>query len=142
MNKRARKAKENWMEEKCEEMEKSLKTGKVNEAYRIVKKIFTEYKKNGSNIRNSNGEILLENEDKANHWKEYLEKLYDEKALEPVEEGGTEEYGVTILKSEFERAGKDLRENKASGIDNIPAELIRSSGKRTQDKLYKLMLYV
>jgi hypothetical protein len=65
------------MEERCEEVEKSLKTGKVNEAYRIVRKFFTEHKKNGSNIRNSNGGILLENEDKANHWKEYLEKLYD-----------------------------------------------------------------
>jgi hypothetical protein len=74
INRKARKAKENWMEERCEEVEKSLRTGKVNEAYRTVRKFFTEHKKNGSNIKNSNGEILLENEDKVNHWKEYLEK--------------------------------------------------------------------
>jgi hypothetical protein len=144
INRKARKAKEYWMEERCKEVEKSLKTGKVNEAYRIVRKFFIEHKKNDSNIMNSNGDILLEKEDKANHWKKYLEKLYDgkelnEKALEPVEEGDTEEYGDTILKSEFERAVKDLRENKASGVDDIPAELIRSSGKRTQDKLFKLI---
>jgi hypothetical protein len=40
-------------------------------------------------------------------------KLYDgkelnEKALEPVEEEDTEEYGNAILKSEFKRAVKDL----------------------------------
>jgi hypothetical protein len=55
------------MEEICEELEKSLRTGKVNEAYRTVIKFFTEDKKNCSNIRNSIGNILLQNEDKMNH---------------------------------------------------------------------------
>jgi hypothetical protein len=47
--------------------------------------------------------------------------------LDPVEEEDTDEYGDAILKSVFERRVKGLRENEASGIDNVPAELIRSS---------------
>jgi hypothetical protein len=69
----------------------------------------------------------------------YDEKELNEKALDPVEEEDTEEYGDAILKSEFERRVKGLRENKASGIGNVPAELIRSSGERTQEKLYELI---
>jgi hypothetical protein len=62
--------------------------------------------------------------------------------LDPVKEEDTEDYGDAILKSESERRVKSLRENEASEIDNVPAELIRSSGVRTEDKLYERICWM
>ena len=45
--------------------------------------------------------------------------------------------GASILRSEFDAAIRDLRRNKTSGIDDIPAELIKYAGEKTLTRLYK-----
>lgn len=46
------------------------------------------------------------------------------------------------MKHEFDIALQMLRNNKASGIDIIPPELIKHSEKKLQDELFKLVLEV
>ena len=45
--------------------------------------------------------------------------------------------GASILRSEFDAAIRDLKRNKAPGIDDIPAELIKYAGEKTLTRLYK-----
>ena len=47
--------------------------------------------------------------------------------------------GASILKSEFDAAVRDLRKNKAPGIDDIPAELIKNAGEKVLTQLYKIV---
>lgn len=45
---------------------------------------------------------------------------------------------LPILKSEFELALHDLKQNKAPGIDNITAELLQCASTKIKDALYQL----
>jgi len=45
---------------------------------------------------------------------------------------------VTITRSEIGDAVRRLKRGKATGIDDIPGELIQAGGKRTIDVLHKL----
>ena len=64
------------MKNLTEDVQNNLIQGKVEAAYRIVKKHFKERSAKCNTIRDKNGNILFENEDKVKRWKEYLEDLY------------------------------------------------------------------
>lgn len=49
-----------------------------------------------------------------------------------------EETKLPILRSEFELALYDLKQNKAPGTDNIEAELLRCASMKIKDALYCL----
>ena len=59
--------------------------------------------------------------------------------LEKEEEVNEDEIGDTILREEFDRALKDLSRNKAPGVDDIPSELLKSSGEPAMTKLFNLV---
>ena len=86
--------------------------------------------------------ILFENEDKVKRWKEYLEDLYKGSNINAKIIGESEvekdDMGASILRSEFDAAIRDLRRNKAPGIDDIPAELIKYAGEKTLTQRYKI----
>ena len=73
----------------------------------------------------------------------YLEKLYgEEKTMNPIEEEESvneNELGDPVLKSEFETALKELKNNRAPGIDNIQAEILKNSGKKALGRLFELI---
>ena len=77
---------------------------------------------------------MIENEDKGKRWKEYLEDLYKgsslrTNAIENEKEVDEDHMGAPILRSEFDAAVRDLWINKASGIVDFPAELIKTQEK-------------
>lgn len=47
--------------------------------------------------------------------------------------------GGTILKDKYNKALKEMRRNKAPGIDNIPIELIQNSEETVKEELFKLV---
>jgi hypothetical protein len=67
-------------------------------------------KKKSNVIRNEQGKLLLESEERAKRWQEYLEKLYSgnevNEVLEEEWEVNDEDKGDKILRSEFVKALK------------------------------------
>ena len=59
------------------------------------------------------GKTLIEDEEKADRWQQYIEELYDGadelEELEREEEITAEELDPTITKAEFEKALKELK---------------------------------
>ena len=77
---------------------------------------------------------MIKNEDKGKRWKDYLEDLYKGSSLrtnsiENEKEVDEDHMGAPILRSEFDAAVRDLWINKASGIVDFPAELIKTQEK-------------
>jgi len=72
----------------------------------------------------------LNDENKVKRWKQYIEELHlgDDELNYVQNSGNMDEQSETILKDEFNKALKEMRRNKAPGIDNIPIELIQNSG--------------
>ena len=131
------------IQEKCKEVNENLVLGKVDAAYRAIKRNFQEDKPKSKNIRDKGGHIILNENEQANRWKEHLEELYgEEKTMNPIEEEESvdeNELGDPILRSEFETALKELKNNRAPGIDNIQAEILKNSGEKARDKLFELI---
>jgi len=78
------------------------------ESYEITLMIIKKKKSNV--IRNEQGKLLLESEERAKRWQEYLEKLYSgnevNEVLEEEWEVNDEDKGDKILRSEFVKALK------------------------------------
>ncbi|KAE9522192.1 hypothetical protein AGLY_017452 [Aphis glycines] len=72
---KSKEAKEKYLEVNCRDIESLMKTGRREEAYKMVKKFFGQYKPRAGGIEDNNGKMLWEQKDIAKRWKEYLEIL-------------------------------------------------------------------
>jgi Reverse transcriptase (RNA-dependent DNA polymerase) len=131
-------AKEKWWDEKCKELEELQLRGRYDLVYERVKRLSKKSKKGkGIEVKDKQGKILNEINEIKNRWREYVEELYrNEDGSEEIQnmkdmEGEEtkvreEDIGPEILGEEVRAAIKELKNNKAEGIDNIPAEMLKS----------------
>ncbi|KAI5731180.1 hypothetical protein M8J77_006038 [Diaphorina citri] len=70
-----------------------------------------------------------------------LKDRRDKMQLKFIENVGVEDdsKGPEIMRSEFDKALKELTEKKAAGIDDIPAELLKNMGEEYEEKLNKII---
>ena len=77
-------------------------------------------------------------------WENYITDLYDRPnrpetlEVEPGEEVDTDEEGPHILQSEVEKAIKKMRNRKATGVDDIPGDVLSLLGEGGLKILTKL----
>ena len=116
VQRRCRKARNNWIEGKCKEVESLFKIGKVDAARRKIRETFKERRNNANIVRDENGKTLTENRDKVSTWVEYTETLYMEDVHDLIENENEEvqnyEREDSIIKQEFEKALRGLKANK------------------------------
>lgn len=138
-----KRAKERMMEEKCEEIEEKMKKGKTDLAYRLVKENFNERRKYSRNIRDKKGNLILDEKEIANRWTKYLEELYKGPELEQLENEARDQIEIEeekISREEFDRAIKELKGGKATGVDEIPAEILKLGGEELHNRLFELVV--
>ena len=142
-----KKAKENWINQKCIDIGDCLTRNNTKRAYQIVKDL-TKPKDNAAvNIQDINslytvynhGKCITDKMDVRKRWTEYCSELYShnaegDDAVLAVNEP-TDQDSFPILESEVEAAIRALKISKSPGVDNIPAELLKSGG----DILKKLL---
>ena len=74
-----RQAKENWLNEQCEEIESLEKQHKTKEMYDKVKGLTKKCTvRSGGSITDKNGKILFYQEENCKRWVEYIKELYDD----------------------------------------------------------------
>ena len=62
----------------------------------------------------------------------------EEMNIEREEEVGKDAIGPSILGSEIRAAIQEMKNKKSEGIENIPAELLKSLGEKATEELVKL----
>ena len=136
------KAKEEWLENKCTEIEENLSKNNTGKAYQVVKELTQQKQARVSNIQDKEGNCLTEEKAIINRWTEYCSELYnhqnkgDPNVLLCQESNNDDDF--PILKEEVEAAIKSLKSGKSAGIDNIPAELIKHGGEAVTDVLTRI----
>src|ERR1051325_11305395 len=101
--------------------------------YAKVKELTQKTKKTSSrrtSVKHSNEKLLTEPDEVRNRWKEYIELLYDKNGKPSLEDIRLdEEYlieddykGFKLIESEVRAAVAEMKQNKAEGVDGIPAE--------------------
>ncbi|KAF0753999.1 craniofacial development protein 2-like [Aphis craccivora] len=115
INRECKKSKENINE--------ALKVGLMDKTYGIVRTFFKERKFKMASIKEANGNIIYEEVEVAKCWKKYLEQLYQ---IDEEQQNDTEEIDQSLMREEFDKALMELKNKKAPGVDEIPAELIQN----------------
>ena len=134
------KAKENWIEEQCQEIDSNLTQNNSKKAYQIVKDLTTTKKGRANTIQDKSGKSLTEEQEILCRWTEYCSELYnhDTKGDPTVLPGphSTNQDDFPILREEVESAVRSLKTGKSAGVDNIPAELLQAGGEAMIDALH------
>ncbi|CAF1524939.1 unnamed protein product, partial [Didymodactylos carnosus] len=100
--------------------------------------------------KNKDGTLLTDPKLVRQRWKEYIEELYDKDGKPTEEEIDLESemdvevdnVGPGILEDEIEAAIRQMKDKKAKGIDEIPAELLKKlegSAKKELIRIYQDM---
>lgn len=118
---------EKFYDGKCSEIEELMSKHDNFNVYKKVKELCGIKKMNRNNILlDKNGKIIPDINGKLERWKEYIQELFeDERQPEIITEEQDEENGPHITKEEVINAIKMMKSNRASGPDEIPADIIK-----------------
>ncbi|RWS06003.1 endonuclease-reverse transcriptase-like protein [Dinothrombium tinctorium] len=123
----ARQDKDAYWNRQCEILEEEFMKGHTRSAFTQVKKIRTSFAARKGTIKDKEGRELRDQHSIKSRWREYTEELYagNNNVLQEAQ-GEAVELEPSILSEEVVSALKQLPNNKAPGIDGIPAEMLRS----------------
>src|SRR6218665_77439 len=140
-------AREKWWNEKCKELEDLQQKGRYDKVYKEVKRLSRKPGKGGGiEVRDNQGSILNESNEVRNRGKEYVEEIYrsedremhDNQEVEEEIPRNEKDIGPEVLGEDVRAAIKELKNNKASGIDNIPAEMFKSLEESAMTELTRI----
>lgn len=142
----ARLDKEEWLQEKCRDIEKLAGENRGREAYKLIKQINRSWKSKQSAIKDKNGKMLQEKEEVKKRWTEYCSGLYTDSGnsdtviaeLDQISPPPNDDETHSILYEEVEAAVKRLKKNKSPGIDDITGEMIQAGGDRVTEEIHEI----
>ena len=126
INLACKEAKEKWLVNECEEVEQLEKQYKSREMHNKVKELTSKNtkKKASGCIKDKNGNILFNQEEIAARWVEYITELYEDHREQMPKFGVTS--GASIMKDEIQKALESMKDGKATGTDELPAEALKA----------------
>lgn len=143
IRKEIKSAKEIWMKENCEEIDKLSRTHDDFNMHRKIKEITGIYRKHiPTTITNPRNELILSEQDIKETWKSYITDVFTSNR-EEVNLCIENREGPTILKSEVLHAISIAKNRKASGPDELPIEAIKLIDEDNINLIVKLfnMIY-
>ena len=125
-------------------MEELGQQNQIRKFYRDINNLREDFKPKLTICKSRNGNIITEKGDILNRWKEHFSEL-----LNGMEQDGgpttMQDYEVTNEEDtiptveEVERAVHKLRNYKAPGTDNIPADLFKYGGNELVKHLHTII---
>ena len=110
-------------------MEEGLKRNNSRKAYQLIKTLRKNFQPKLRNIKNAEYRVLTGLKDILRRWRDYAEDPYhDENNL--TNEESDQRPTLPILESEVEEAIRKLPKNKAAGIDDLLAELLKTDNQQ------------
>uniref|UniRef100_A0A670K8R9 ribonuclease H n=1 Tax=Podarcis muralis TaxID=64176 RepID=A0A670K8R9_PODMU len=122
----ARRDKKAFLNKQCKEIEENNRMGKTRDLFKKIGDMKGTFCTKISIIKDKSGKDLTEAEDIKKRWQEYTEKLYQKEIDVSYTPGSVvADLEPDILESEVKWALESIANNKASGSDDIPAELFK-----------------
>ena len=130
-----RNAKEDWMMQQCQEVEERDRQYKVKEVPSRVEQLtaLKSKKWNSGCIESKDGRMLFEQNDIADRWAAYMAGLYDDER-HPLSQNDALT-GNETLKAEVKAAIKTMKKGKATGQDEISAEIFAALDSKNLDTI-------
>ena len=127
IQKKVKEAKERWLNEKCDEIERLQKIHDSFNIHKRVKEMTGGFRNKQNNILiDDNGKMILDLKDKLRTWKEYTEKLFQDDRNRPqLVANNVRTESPHITNEEVIFALKNTKNGKAPGTDEMPVELLK-----------------
>lgn len=71
------KLEDDWLQDKCSEMETSFKRNNSKTTFEPIKEVTKQKQSKVATIQDKNGKCLSESEETTNRWTEYCRELYN-----------------------------------------------------------------
>ncbi|VDP23619.1 unnamed protein product [Schistosoma margrebowiei] len=133
--------KNKYMEELAKTAEKASREGNMKQLYDTTKKLSGKYSKPERPVKDKEGKPITEIQQQRNRWVEYFEELLNRAApMNPPDiEAAHTDLPIDVdppTKEEIRMAIRQIKNGKAAGPDNIPAEALNVD-RRTLWKLLR-----
>ncbi|XP_068231943.1 uncharacterized protein [Palaemon carinicauda] len=129
--------------EELREIEENRAHGKRRKQFQEINRMGNGFQPRMNFIRNKEGNIIIGKEDIQRRWKEYFKELFNRppphNPVDEMEMEGNIDDVEAPTQEEITDAIRKRKNNKAAGIDNIAAELIKYGGQALHDKIISLM---
>ena len=137
MKRACRTRREEWLREKCQEIEELERVDSRLMTEKIREITGKKRAQRSTVIKDIDGTILMERNEVLNRWQQYVGNLYRDDDRGAVELEDSEE-GPAILRCEIEEAVRQMKWRKAEGSDGIVIEMIEAAGGIAIDKVLAL----
>ncbi|CAH8633484.1 unnamed protein product [Schistosoma curassoni] len=135
--------KKKYVEELATTAEKAAREGNMKQLYDTTKKLSGKYSKPERPVKDKEGKPITEIQQQRNRWVEYFEELLNRPA--PMNPPDIEAAHIDLpidvnppTTEEIRMAVRQIKNGKAAGPDNIPAEALKSDIETTTSMLYLL----
>lgn len=143
--KTTRRAKNQWYLEKAAEIQKLADMHDTRGFYNAIKEIYGPTCSKECPVRDTEGRLLKQAPEIRNRWREYYLQLLNATSVADLEAiQSLPQYpehaslGEPPSPEEVENAIKLLKNNKAPGLDELPAEVFKNGGRELRAKLHCL----
>ena len=134
---RCNKAREEWLDAKCKEIEQHHQENS-RDMYRRIDELTGRRTNIGTGcLRSKKGDIIMGTEDKISRWNEYIQELYSNDRQEPQPENNND--GPPIIRAEVNEAIRQMKNNKSPGPDKITKEELEALDETGIDTVVKLL---
>ena len=130
------------------DIEQNRHHGHTRAQYQGINRIRKGYQPRQELIRDKHGSILVNKEDVKSRWTEYFAELLNRPEpervanIEMMQDERPQERVELPTRYEILREIRDLKNNKAAGIDGVNAELIKYGGQRLHEEVIKIVLHI
>ena len=132
--------KRNYINGLAKEAEQAADSGNMRQLYDTTRKLAGKYSKPERPVKDKQGRNITGTEQQLNRWAEHFEELLDRPATldSPDIQPAIVNLPINCDKEEIRRAIKHLKNNKATGLDDIPAEALKTDIDTYVELLYPL----
>ncbi|VDP87383.1 unnamed protein product [Schistosoma mattheei] len=135
--------KQKYVVELATTAEKATREGNMKQRYDTTKKLSGKYSKPERPVKDKEGKPITEIQQQRNRWVQYFEELLNRPAqMNPPDiEAAHTDLPIDVNPSTMEEirmAVRQIKNEKAAGPDNIPAEALRSDIEVTTNMLHLL----
>jgi len=130
-----------YLRAKIEELETNSKIQNIRDLYRGINDFKKGYQPRCSIVKNEKGDLVADSHSIVARWKNYFSRLFNVHGVKDVRQAEIHTAEPLVPEpsaAEVELAIVKLKSHKSSGIDQIPAELIKAGGRTICLEIHKL----
>ena len=149
LQRRVRQLKNDWWRRQAEEIQDMHDKHDVRGMFQSIKKVCGPTVKANQAVKDLDGNVLVKPEAILKRWTEHFQTLLnqfseiDEKVLDNIPQRPVDESMANHpTREEFDQALRRLKNNKATGEDGIPAEVLKHGGETMKKLLHQIICQI